>query len=423
MNSELKLIQLLREEMVLALGCTEPIALAYTAALVTKHLGHPPEQLLVECSANMIKNVKSVIVPNSGGMKGIVVACILGSYFGDSDRKLEVLSGISAQQIETCKTLIKQIPCNISLLESDSTLHIMITGKYKNDSVCVEIRDGHTNVVSITKNGEQLNLKPYISASTNSENSKPFSHILMQDIITFARFSDYSPLIQLLDQEIKNNMAIAKEGLNNHYGINVGKTLLLTSENNVRNRAKAFAASGSDARMSGCDLPVMINSGSGNQGLTVSLPIIVYAEELNSTKEQLYRALILSNLIALYEKSYIGKLSAYCGVVCAASGSAAGITFLKNGTDEQIKNAVSNTLGTLSGMICDGAKASCASKIATCVESAIMSHELAMQGNVLSEGDGIIKKDLDNTIKSVGKLANKGMKITDKVILNIMLDK
>lgn len=420
MSIELKLIKLLRDEMVLALGCTEPISIAYASSLVTKYLAHKPESLLAQCSANMVKNVKSVIVPNSGGMKGISVACLLGAYFGCSDKKLEVLSDITPEQIEQCQRLIPQIPCSIELLESHATLHIIITGKYKNDTVSVEIRDGHTNVVSIIRNGEQL-CSQLDEIDNNPQDSHSINGITLQEIIHFSRYSDYTSLIDLLDQEIQYNLQIAQEGLNNPYGVNVGKTILLTSDNSPKNRAKAYAASGSDARMGGCDLPVMINSGSGNQGLTVSLPVIIYAQELNSSQEERYRALLLSNLIALYEKSYIGKLSAYCGVVCAASGSAAGITLLRKGTDEQIEYSVINTLGTLSGMICDGAKASCAAKIATCVETAVMCHEIAMKNDVLQPGDGIVKSSVDHTIKAVGRLASQGMRQTDQEILNIML--
>ncbi|WP_392566219.1 L-serine ammonia-lyase, iron-sulfur-dependent, subunit alpha [Utexia brackfieldae] len=421
MTCELKLIKLLRDEMVLALGCTEPIAIAYAAALVTQHLGQVPERLLAQCSANMIKNVKSVIVPNSGGMKGIEAACLVGAYFGDADKKLEVLSAVSPSQAKTCQSLLEKHLCEVKLLESTSTLHIIITGYAQENSVSVEIRDNHTQVVKVIKNGEVLQTQT--AAPAQLVEASLLDNIAIDEIIAFARQADYSPIVDLLDKAIACNTQISAEGLKNPYGVNVGKVIMMTSEDSLKNRAKAVTAAASDARMSGCDLPVMINSGSGNQGLTVSLPIITYARALDCSQEQLYRALILSNLIALYEKSYIGKLSAYCGVVCAASGSAAGITLLKGGTDSQIEAAVINTLGTLSGMICDGAKASCASKIATCVDTAITCHEMAMLDNVLSAGDGIIKYDLAKTIQMVGRLANQGMQTTDKEILKIMLDK
>lgn len=418
--SNKKLLTLLQQEMVPALGCTEPIAIAYTAALVSQHLGHMPEHLIAQCSANIVKNVKSVIVPNSGGMKGIDAATIVGAYAGNADKKLEVLSDITDEQIKAAQALLQQGICHIELLESPIVLHIIVTGRYQEQSVSVEIQDSHTNVVKITKNGEII----FNLDTTNAEHhTETETELTIEEILNFTRFGDYSSLVDTLDLEISCNSHIAQEGLKHDYGVNVGQTILLTNDNTVRNRARALAASGSDARMSGCELPVVINSGSGNQGLTVSVPVIEYAQALGSSKDELYRALILSNLVAIYEKNYIGKLSAYCGVVCAASGSAAGITLLKKGSDEQIKNAVTNTLGTLSGMVCDGAKPSCASKIATCVDTAISCHEMAMHNRVLQGGDGIIKHDLNRTVKMVGRLASQGMRATDKEILNIMLDK
>ncbi|MCO6523586.1 MAG: serine dehydratase subunit alpha family protein [Candidatus Schmidhempelia sp.] len=417
----MKLLKLLQEEMVLALGCTEPIAIAYAAALVTKTLGHAPKRMTAHCSANMIKNVKSVIVPNSNGMKGINTACVMGAYFGDVDKKLQVLAQVTENQAVQCQELLSHVPCEVKLLDSSSTLHIIISGEYDTDSASVEIRDAHTQVVKIIKN-DRVQYEQEIECIDIERQTPLIESISIDEIINFARHVDYTSIKDLLQQTVECHLQIAKEGLTNHYGVNVGKSILMTSDSTLKNRAKAYTAAASDARMSGCDLPVMINSGSGNQGLTVSLPIIIYAMELNVSNEQLYRALILSNLIALYEKSYIGKLSAYCGVVCAASGSAAGITLLKEGNNEQIAAAVTNTLGTLSGIICDGAKAACASKIATCVDTAITCHEMAMLGNVLADGDGIIKHDLDKTISMVGRLANIGMKETDKEILNIMLN-
>lgn len=420
--TNLGLTELLRKEMVPALGCTEPIAIAYAAALVTKYLGAFPDRLRSQCSANIIKNTKSVIVPNSQGMKGIEAACILGAYAGNAEGSLEVLSDVNSEHIARCQTLLKQHIVTVEVLDSESTLHIIITGTNKTDTVSVEIRDGHTNVIKISKNGA-------VVFSNDDMPQEQYRHgyagevLSIDSIIHFSRSGNYDSLIAILDREIQYNSKISREGILADYGLSVGRTILKTTEDCVRNRAKAFAASGSDARMNGCDLPVIINSGSGNQGLTVSIPVIEYAKELGSSRDRLYRALILSNLIAIYEKVYIGKLSAYCGVVCAASGSAAGITMLKNGTDEQIKNAVTNTLGTLSGMICDGAKPSCASKIAACIDTAISCHEIAMNNQALSCGDGIIKSSLDKTIRMVGRLANQGMRETDNEILSIMLDK
>lgn len=416
-----KFISLLKNEMVTALGCTEPIMLAYAAAMVTKHLGQAPEKITAECSSNIIKNVKSVIVPNSGGMKGIEAACVLGAYFGSPERNLEVLAGITPDQALACKELVSRKICDVSLLDTCSTLHCIITGYAGKNSVSVEICTNHTNIINIIKNGVSIFSKP--DEEVLKEIGIVPEEFSVAEIIKFARYEDYSSLIPILDQQIACNLRIAEEGLKTNYGVNVGKTILKTDKETVKNKAKAYAAAGSDARMSGCDLPVVINSGSGNQGLTVSLPVIIYARELGVSADTLYRALILSNLLALYEKIHIGKLSAYCGVVCAASGSAAGITFLKNGNDKQIEDAVTNTLGTLSGMICDGAKASCAAKIAASVDTAITCHEMAMLDNVLSDGDGIIKANLDYTIVAVGRLANRGMRTTDTEILDIMLSR
>ncbi len=415
------LLDILKNELVPALGCTEPIAIAYAAAVVAKHLQAMPEKLTAQCSPNIVKNVKSVIVPNSGGVKGIDAAAIIGALAGNADNKLQVLSEVTPAQIEAAKVLIAQQICDIQLLQTPTILHIIITGYYNNDVVSVEIKDSHTNVTSIVKNGVSLLSSAEELNVSNDESWK--SAFTIKEIIDFAKECDYSTIIDVLDRQIAFNSAIALEGLNHTYGINVGRTSLDVSENNVKTRAKAMAASGSDARMSGCDLPVVINSGSGNQGITVSVPVIEFAKELGSSQDALYRALILSNLVAIYEKQHIGKLSAYCGVVCAASGSAAGITLLKNGSNAQIENSITNTLGTLSGMICDGAKPSCAAKIATCVETAISSHELAMCSRVMLDGDGIVKEDLDKTVAMVGRLARLGMQGTDVEILNIMLDK
>lgn len=419
-NMKLKLLRLLQKEMVLALGCTEPIALAYAGAIVTKYLGAEPERMVIHCSPNIIKNVKSVIVPQTNGMKGINVACIIGACFGDPEKGLEVLSSITEEQSALCASRVDAIPCQIEALDSSSTLHFIVEGYYKDDKVSVEIKDEHTRVIKIIRNDNTiLDIKDESKLQKNNDVVESFS---VKDIINFSRSVDYSPLSQLLAQSIDCNLAIAKEGLTNNYGINVGKTILETADNNIRNQAKGYAAAASDARMSGCSLPVMINSGSGNQGITVSLPVIMYAQYINASQDKVYRALILSNLIALYEKSYIGKLSAYCGVVCASSGAAAGITFLKEGNDDQIESSVINTLGTLSGMICDGAKASCASKIATCVDTAFTCVDMALRNQCMSAGDGIIKNGLDKTAISVGSLANNGMRITDKIILKIMLE-
>lgn len=414
-------INLLHAELIPALGCTEPIAIAYAAATAAKILGSVPKRIQVKCSGNIIKNVKSVIVPNSGGMKGIEASAVLGAIAGDASQKLEVLVGINEQQINQCKQLIREGICQVALLDSPITLHIIVTVQNDEHNVMVEIKESHLNICTIQKDQVTLFSNEQDQASPCAQTAQ--QHINIDEIIEFARNCDIQDIQTVLDKQISCNSKIAEEGLKNNYGACVGKTLLELEGDTIKTRAKAFAAAGSDARMSGCDLPVVINSGSGNQGLTVSMPVIEYAKELKVDQDTLYRALVLSNLIALYQKKHIGKLSAYCGVVCAATGSGAAITFLKGGTDQQIKDTIVNTLGTTSGIICDGAKPSCAAKIATSVDAAILSHEMAMRHRVLLAGDGIVKQDADDTINAVGRLACKGMLKTDQEILQIMLDK
>jgi L-cysteine desulfidase len=417
---KLKLLNLLQKEMILALGCTEPVALAYAGSVVTKYLNSPPERMVIRCSPNIIKNVKSVTVPNTNGMKGIDVACIIGAFFGDPEKGLEVLTGMDDEKISLCNSIVNKVPCTIEVLESTSTLHFILEGYQENNVVSVEVKDEHTNIVQISKNGNII--KEAHKENKEKNSAGVINGYTIKDIIEFSRTLDYTPLITLLEQSIKFNLAIANEGLQNNYGINVGKTILQTDGDHVRTQAKGYASAASDARMSGCSLPVMINSGSGNQGITVSVPVIIYARHINASRDSLFRALILSNLIAIYEKSFIGKLSAFCGVVCASSGAAGGITFLRKGSDEQIESSVINTIGTLSGMVCDGAKASCASKIATCVDTAFTCVDMALRNQRISPGDGIVKNGLDNTVISVGHLACDGMRITDQVILKIMLE-
>ena len=416
-----KYFQVLREELIPALGCTEPIAIAYVAACAARALGNKPEQIEAFCSANIVKNVKSVVVPNSGGQKGIEAAAVLGAFFGDPDKKLEVLASIAKEQAEEARQSILAGVCRVALLESEEVLHVIVKVATGENAAEAHLVGGHTNVVKIVHNGVVLFER---EPNTGEVGALPFAgtEYDLSEIVEFAKSCDYTEVKDLLDAQISCNMLIAEEGLHNSYGARVGKTLLGHDAVSVRNKAKALAAAASDARMSGCDLPVVINSGSGNQGITVSLPVIEYAKSLGASQEHLYRALIMSNLVALYQKSHIGKLSAYCGVVSAACGSGAAITYLKGGSFEQISDTVTNVLATASGIICDGAKPSCAAKIATAIDAAILGHEMAMADSVFSSGDGIVKDDADTTIAMVGRLA-KGMKETDLTILNIMLDK
>ena len=416
-----KYFQILREELIPALGCTEPIAIAYVAACAARELGKKPDAVDVWCSANIVKNVKSVIVPNANGQKGIEAAAVLGAFFGDPDKKLEVLAPITKEQAEDARASILSGACRVFLLEGEEPLHVIVKVSLDNDNAEAHLTGGHTNVVKIARNGITVFEKEQIDTK---EATNPFADTdqELRAIVDFATTCDYTEVQELLDAQILCNTNIAEEGLHNAYGARVGKTLLGHQPEGARNKAKALAAAASDARMSGCDLPVIINSGSGNQGIAVSLPVIEYAKSLATSQENLYRALILSNLVALYQKSHIGKLSAYCGVVSAACGSGAAITYLKGGSFEQICDTITNTLATASGIVCDGAKPSCAAKIATAIDAAILGHEMAMDDSVFSSGDGIVKDDPDTTIAMIGRLA-QGMRETDRTILNIMLDK
>jgi len=413
--------EILRKELVPALGCTEPIAIAYAAACATRELGQRPERVVAKCSANIVKNVMSVVVPNSGGMKGIEAAAVLGAFFGNPEKKLEVLAKIPPDQAAEARNIILSGLCAVELLEGDEPLYVIVRVSAGSHSAEVHLKGGHTNIVTILKD-DAVTFAMEQAAGPAEANPFANNEHELKNIVEFALTCDYAEVRDLLDAQISCNMNIAEEGLHKAYGARVGKTLLGDGAGEVRTKAKAMAAAASDARMSGCDLPVVINSGSGNQGITASLPVVEYAKSLGVDDERLYRALILSNLVALYQKSYIGKLSAYCGVVSAACGSGAAITYLKGGSYEQISDTVTNTLATASGIVCDGAKASCAAKIATAVDAAILGHEMAMNDSVFSSGDGIVKDNPDTTIAMVGALAH-GMKETDRTILNIMLNK
>lgn len=420
MNKELeqKYVEMLRKELIPAMGCTEPIAIAYASAVAAKMLGSVPTKLTARCSGNIIKNVKGVVVPNSNDHKGIAIAAILGAIGGDSDKRLEVLSTVTEEHIKTAHQLEEEQICSVELIEGVDNLDIIIIAENNSDSVLVEVRNAHTNIVRIEKNGENC-MAEYEENSVVQKAGYPF--LTLEGIFDFAQNVEIDLIKDILDRQISYNMTIAEEGLNNDYGAKVGQILLERNESNVRVKAKAYAAAGSDARMSGCDLPVVINSGSGNQGMTVSLPVIIFAKHLQVADEKLYRALLISNLIAIYQKQFIGKLSAYCGAVSAATGCGAGITYLYDGTPKQIQDTITNTIANVSGIICDGAKASCAAKIASAVDAAILAHQLAMHDISFDPGDGIVKSDLEKTIHTIGKIAAEGMKETDVEILKEMI--
>ena len=412
-------LNILKHELVPALGCTEPIAIAYAAAKARQVLGEFPEQVEMHLSGNIIKNVKGVTVPNSGGLKGIDVASVLGVVGGNADRALEVLSEVSPEDISRTRELISQKICSCSLVENVDNLFITAIVTSGKHSASVTIEHQHTNITKITKDGEIILDNPYRSTEAAAIDK---SLLTVKDILDFAdqvRMEDIQPVI---NRQIKLNSAIAQEGLDNNYGAQIGKTLMHVWGKSVTTRACARAAAGSDARMGGCSMPVVINSGSGNQGMTVSLPVIVFADEWEVSHEKLCRSLVVSNLIAIHQKYYIGSLSAYCGAVSAACGAGAGITYMYGGTYQQVSLTIINTLGNIGGIVCDGAKPSCAAKIATSVDAALMAFQLSIQNKSFLPGEGIIKDDIEETIKSMGYIGRVGMRATDTEILNVMID-
>lgn len=417
---------ILLQEVMPALGCTEPIAIALAAAKAREVLGELPEKATILCSGNIIKNAKSVIVPNAEGLHGIEIAASLGILGGDSSKGLKVLENITHEMILEAKKLIFENKIKVQFVEGIEGLYIVANLVKDKDQAIVELKDDHSSFYSIQKDGEYLLVPPENEGEKNSTDSD-LEILSIGSILEFADTVDLNEnkeLTTLLDMQIEYNTAIAEEGLAKEYGSSIGKTLLEYNDENVlKIKARAMTAAGSDARMGGCSKPVMINSGSGNQGMTVSIPVIVYAKELKKEKEDLYRALILSNLIGIYQKRYIGKLSAFCGVVTAAAASGAGIGYLLGFTKEKIEKIIINTVATTGGMVCDGAKPSCASKISLAVENAISAVQMADKGVSFSSGEGIVGESADETIKNIGQMAKLGMRTTDVEILNIMLSK
>mgnify|MGYP000929140958 FL=1 len=418
-------IAILQEELVPALGCTEPIAIAYAGAHARALLGKIPDRVCIKSSGNIIKNVKSVTVPNSGNMKGIPAAAAIGIIGGNPDKGLEVLADITEADIARTKEFLEKVPCKVSLLDTVASLHFIVEVFAGNDSASVEIIHQHTNIVHTTKNGKDVLSVPFDPASANAALTDR-SGLSVKKILEFADTIDLDRVRPVLERQIEYNTRIAQEGLNHRYGINAGANLLEAAQAEqavtVKIRAQAAAAAGSDARMSGCTLPVVTNSGSGNQGLTASLPVIVFAEEKKLPHDKLLRGLLVSNLIAIHQKTRIGRLSAYCGAVSAGCGSGAGITYLSGGSYEQVCATITNTLAVVSGIVCDGAKPSCAAKIAVSVDAAMNAHYLAMRNRVFQPGEGIVKGDIEKTIAGVGSVAADGMRETDKVILKIMVE-
>lgn len=419
-------VRILEDELVPALGCTEPIALAYAAAKAKEVLGAMPTHLTIRCSGNIIKNVKGVTVPNSGGMKGVEAAAVLGITGGDPSQALEVLEHVSDKEIGKAKNLLESGFCDCVLKDGVANLYIeahAICETTLRQEAVVIIEEEHTNITHIEKDGKVIFHKEKEHPSQEKEQTPDKSLLNLEDIIAFADEVQIADVEKVLERQVKYNTKIAEEGLKNPWGAQVGRVALEEFGNDVKWRAVAKAAAGSDARMSGCALPVIINSGSGNQGMTCSLPVIEFGKELEKSKEEIYRALCVSNLVALNQKKYIGSLSAYCGAVCAAAGAGAGITYLCSGTLEQIENTVVNTIADAGGIVCDGAKPSCAAKISTALQAAVLSHKMAMRGLTFAKGEGLVMDCPEDTIKAVGYVGRAGMKQTDVEILNLMIGK
>lgn len=413
-------LRILKNELVPALGCTEPIAIAYAAAKAREVLGEFPDHVEMVCSGNIIKNVKGVIVPNSGGLKGIDAAAALGIVGGDASRELEVLEGVTEADIEKTKNLIAAGFCSCSLQEGVENLYIVAKVTKGAHNAEVTIINRHTLITRIVKDGDVLYEH---QVSEQSPDYVDKSLLNVKDILAFASEVNLEDIREVIGRQIALNTAISEEGMKNPYGAEVGRTLVDIYGDDVKTRARAYAAAGSDARMGGCSMPVVINSGSGNQGMTVSLPVIEYAKELQASEEKLYRALVVSNLIAIHQKKYIGSLSAYCGAVSAACGAGAGITWLCGGGEEEIGLTIINTIGNVGGIVCDGAKSSCAAKIAASVDAALLAHYMAMKHRSFQPGEGLVRGDVEGTIRSLGYVGRVGMKSTDTEILNIMIDR
>lgn len=414
-------IRILKSELIPAMGCTEPIAVAYAAARARKTLGSKPEHISVRCSGNIIKNVKGVTVPNSGGMRGVEAAAVLGAVGGDSDKKLEVLCDVTEEDRMESNRLLKQSGyCVCVLAENVDNLYVEVSVFAGDDSASIEIQGKHTNISKIVRNGEIL-FKDTQKTRKSELPGGDRSLLNVWHIYEFTNEFTVEDIYDTIKMQIEYNTAISNEGLQCLYGAQVGRTLLEEyGQEDVAIRACAKAAAGSDARMSGCPLPVVINSGSGNQGIAVSVPVIEYAREWKVSEEKLYRALVLANLISIHQKRYIGDLSAYCGATSAGCGAACGIAYILGGSYEDICNTITNSIATIGGMICDGAKSSCAAKIAAAVETAITAYKMSARGRVFQPGEGLVEDDIERTIQNFGTVGREGMRKADSDILRLM---
>lgn len=413
-------IRILKEELIIAMGCTEPIALAYAAAKCRAVLGALPEHVEIHASGSIIKNVKSVIVPNTGALKGMKAAAAAGIIAGKAEKELEVLAEVKEEEKSRMKEYLDEADIELFYLDSPLVFDIIVKESAGSDHAVVRIANFHTNIVSIEKNGEKLLDIPVESESEEGLTDRSF--LTMENIWDFVNTCDIEDIRPIIKRQIDCNTAISAEGIKNNYGANIGKVLIKTHGNDVRTRAAAMAAAGSDARMNGCEMPVVINSGSGNQGITCSVPVIEYAKEYNVCEETLYRALVLSNLTTIYQKNDIGRLSAFCGAVSAGAAAGAGIAYIKGGSYKDVVHTIVNALAVVSGMVCDGAKASCAAKIAMAVNCGILGYEMYQCGQQFVGGDGLVIKGVDNTIHNIGRLGREGMRKTNDEIIRMMIE-
>ena len=415
-------VEILKRELVCAMGCTEPIAIAYCAAVARKALGMLPSEIDVAASGNIIKNVKSVIVPNTGGLRGIEAAAAIGALAGDAEAGLQVVSHVTPDEIAALPGYLEQTAFSVSAAESEFLLDIEVTVRANGHFATVRAVQEHTNIVLVETDAGVLFSKDPDEDTGKDEGAPDYTLLNVADICEFADTCELDDVRPILERQLSCNCAIAEEGLRGNYGAGIGKVLLAAYGDDVRTRARAYAAAASDARMNGCDLPVVINSGSGNQGITASLPVYIYAKELGASEEKLYRALLVSNLVTLHEKTGIGRLSAYCGAVSAGAGAGAGIAYLHGGGCREISHTIVNALAVTSGIVCDGAKSSCAAKIAMAVEAGILGFEMYSCGKQFYGGDGLVAKGVENSIANFSRLGRVGMRETDKEIIRMMTE-
>ena len=415
-------VEILKRELVCAMGCTEPIAIAYCAAVARKALGTLPSEIDVAASGNIIKNVKSVIVPNTGGLRGIEAAAAIGALAGDAEAGLQVVSHVTPDEIAALPGYMEQTAFSVSAAESEFLLDIEVTVRANGHFATVRAVQEHTNIVLVETDAGVLFSKDPDEDTGKDEGAPDYTLLNVADICEFADTCELDDVRPILERQLSCNCAIAEEGMRGNYGAGIGKVLLTAYGDDVRTRARAYAAAASDARMNGCDLPVVINSGSGNQGITASLPVYVYAKELGASEEKLYRALLVSNLVTLHEKTGIGRLSAYCGAVSAGAGAGAGIAYLHGGGCREISHTIVNALAVTSGIVCDGAKSSCAAKIAMAVEAGILGFEMYGCGKQFYGGDGLVAKGVENSIANFSRLGRVGMRETDKEIIRMMTE-